>query len=46
MQDEYLRAAQIALQTVREYRAEARRPIEVIFNVFKDEDYKNYRELL
>ncbi len=35
-------AAQIAIQTVRQYRGD----IEVIFNVFKDADYKIYRELL
>ena len=40
------RAAQIAVQTVREYLKNAHRTIEVIFNVFKDEDYKIYRELL
>lgn len=40
------RAAEIALQTVREYRAKTNSRIEVIFNVWKDEDYEIYRELL
>ena len=40
------RAAEIAVQTVREYKAETHSDIEVIFNVFKDEDYEIYRELL
>ena len=40
------RAAEIAVQTVRDYRAETRSNIEVIFNVFKNEDYEIYRELL
>ena len=40
------RAAEIAVRTVREYRAETHSKIEVIFNVFKDEDYKIYRGLL
>ena len=40
------RAAEIAVQTVREYRATFHSKIEVIFNVFKDEDYTIYRELL
>lgn len=35
-------AAQIAVRTVRQYRGD----IEVIFNVFNDEDYRLYRELL
>lgn len=37
-------AAEIAINTVTEYRKKSK--IEVIFNVFKDEDYKIYRELL
>lgn len=37
-------AAQIAVDTVTEYQKKS--GIEVIFNVFKDEDYKIYRELL
>jgi O-acetyl-ADP-ribose deacetylase (regulator of RNase III) len=40
------RAAEIAVQTVREYKAKTNSKIEVIFNVFKDEDYGIYRELL
>ncbi len=40
------RAAEIAIQTVREYRSKAQNMIEVIINVFKDDDYKIYRELL
>lgn len=40
------RAAEIAVQTVREYRSKVHNAIEVIFNVFKDEDYKIYRDLL
>lgn len=35
-------AAKIAIETVRKHRGN----IEVIFNVFKDEDYKIYRDLL
>ena len=38
------RAAEIAVQTVREYQTHS--DIEVIFNVFKDEDYALYRALL
>ena len=38
------RAAEIAVQTVREYQTHS--DIEVIFNVFKDEDYAIYRALL
>ena len=40
------RAAEIAVQTVREHKANTHSNIEVIFNVFKDEDYDIYRELL
>lgn len=39
------RAAEIAVQTVRDYRKEKNSGIEVIFNVWKDEDYEIYREL-
>ena len=39
-------AAGIAIQTVRKYKATTHSKIEVIFNVFKDEDYNIYRELL
>lgn len=37
-------AAQVAADTVKEYKTHSN--IEVIFNVFKDEDYEIYRELL
>ena len=40
------RAAEIAVQTVRDYRERTHSNIEVIFNVFKDEDYDIYRDLL
>ena len=40
------RAAEIAVQTVREHKANTHSKIEVIFNVFKDHDYRLYRELL
>ena len=40
------RAAEIAVQTVRDWRAKTHSSIEVIFNVFKDEDYEIYRGLL
>ena len=40
------RAAEIAVQTVKKYRAEQNSKIQVIFNVFKDTDYQIYRELL
>lgn len=40
------RAAEIAVQTVRDYRKEKNSGIEVIFNVWKDVDYKIYRGLL
>ena len=40
------RAAEIAVKTVRDYRAENHSEIEVIFNVWKDIDYEIYRELL
>ena len=40
------RAAEIAVQTVRDYRREKNSGIEVIFNVWKDGDYEIYRELL
>ena len=39
------RAAEIAVQTVREYKAQTSSNIEVIFNVFKDSDYEIYRDL-
>ena len=40
------RAAEIAVQTVKEYRKEHGNGIEVIFNVWKDKDYEIYQELL
>ncbi len=40
------RAAEIAVRTVREYKAKTHSKIEVLFNVFKDEDHEIYRELL
>lgn len=40
------KAAEIAIQTVKDFKARAHSEIEVIFNVFKDIDYKIYRELL
>ena len=39
-------AAQIALQTVREWQKQNPNKIEVIFNVFKDSDYEIYKRLL
>ena len=40
------RAAEIAVETVKEYRRQAQSKIEVIFNVFKQMDYEIYRNLL
>ena len=40
------RAAEIAVRTVRDHKANTHSKIEVIFNVFKSEDYEIYRELL
>lgn len=40
------RAAEIAVQAVDEYRTQTHSEIEVIFNVFKDADYKIYSRLL
>lgn len=40
------KAAEIAVDTVKKYKAETNSRIKVIFNVFKDKDYKIYRELL
>lgn len=39
-------AAEIAIRTVRKYRAQTHSGIEVIFNVYKETDYNIYRELL
>ncbi len=40
------KSAEIAVQTVREYRAQRNGGIEVVFNVFKGIDYEIYRDLL
>ncbi len=40
------RAAEIAVRTVREHKAERNSTIEVIFNVFKDADLGIYRDIL
>ncbi len=40
------KAAEIAVDTVRKYKVETGRKIEVIFNVFKEQDERIYRELL
>ena len=40
------RAAEIAVQTVRDHRANTKSRTEVIFNVWKDEDLEIYRKLL
>ena len=40
------RAAEIAVQKVRDYHTETNSSIEVIFNVWKDIDYEIYRQLL
>lgn len=40
------KAAQIAVETVREFKRTSRCRMEVVFNVFKDIDYEIYRELL
>ena len=40
------RAAKIAVETVMQFRKDTETEIEVIFNVFKDEDYEIYSELL
>lgn len=39
-------AAEIAVETVKAYKEKNQSDIEVIFNVFKDEDYTIYLELL
>ncbi len=41
-----LRAAEIAVRTVKDWKTETKSDIEVVFNVFKDEDYGFYRDLL
>lgn len=40
------KAAEIAVQTVRQYREQVNSDMEVVFNVFKDVDYQIYRKLL
>nr|WP_305139186.1 protein-ADP-ribose hydrolase [uncultured Schaedlerella sp.] len=40
------KAAEIAVRTVKEYREQIHSGMEVIFNVFKNEDYEVYRKLL
>ena len=40
------KAAEIAVKTVKEYRARTGSRMEVIFNVFKENDYNIYRKLL
>ena len=40
------KAAQIAMETVKEYKEQMHSEIEVIFNVFKELDYNIYRGLL
>ncbi len=40
------RAAEIAVQSVQEYRQQTNSKMEVIFNVFKQTDYEIYRDLL
>ena len=40
------KAAKIAVDTVKKYKAETNSKTKVIFNVFKDKDYEIYRELL
>ncbi len=40
------RAAEIAVETVRAYRAQTHSNLEVIYNVFQERDYNIYRELL
>ncbi|MDE5604632.1 MAG: protein-ADP-ribose hydrolase [Eubacterium sp.] len=40
------KAAQIAVNTVKEYKEKTNSQTKVIFNVFKDKDYEIYRELL
>lgn len=39
-------AAKIAVHTVRQYKADTNSDIKVVFNVFKDEDERIYRQLL
>lgn len=38
--------AEIAIQTVQDYQKKNQNSLEVVFNVFKDSDYKIYKQLL
>ena len=40
------KAAKIAIQTVQDYQKENQNSPEMVFNVFKDSDYKIYKQLL
>lgn len=40
------KAAEIAIQTVRDYQKKNQNGLEVVFNVFKDSDYEIYKQLL
>ncbi|MCI8969076.1 MAG: protein-ADP-ribose hydrolase [Lachnospiraceae bacterium] len=40
------KAAEIAIQTVQDYQKKDQNSLEVVFNVFKDNDYKIYQQLL
>ena len=40
------KAAETAIQTVQDYQKENQNSLEVVFNVFKDSDYKIYQQLL
>lgn len=40
------RAAEIAVQTVKNYKRETNSPIKIIFNVFKEYDYEIYKRIL
>ena len=40
------KAAETAIQTVQDYQKENQNSLEVVFNVFKDSDYKIYKQLL
>ena len=40
------KAAEIAIETVKDFKKHSRSKIKVVFNVFKDMDYEIYRELL
>ena len=40
------RAAQLAVQTVKEYKEKTKSGMKVVFNVFKEEDEQIYRRLL